>query len=95
MALPPVKPIPSHLIPTDWPEHARYRVAVWRGGQLRDSRLFGTRTGTIANTEAIIRLDNPNTTRELVWTRLGHELKLSFAVWRDGDTVAYVTREYV
>ncbi|QOP65430.1 hypothetical protein SEA_DIABLA_104 [Gordonia phage Diabla] len=95
MPLPNVTPVPTHLIPTTWPEHARYRVAVWRAGQLRDSRIFGTRATAIGNTEAMIRLANPNTTRELVWTRLGDELKLSFAVWREGDTVAYVTREYV
>lgn len=91
MPLPNVKKLPDHLVPNDWPRIGAYRVATWRNGQLIQSDTYVTLAGAIGGTEAWIRLCNPNTTRELVWTRLGKELKLSFAVWRDGDTVAYVT----
>ncbi|AUV60396.1 hypothetical protein SEA_ADGERS_102 [Gordonia phage Adgers] len=95
MALPNVAKLPEYLVPDEWPTTGRYRVATWRAGRLIQSDTYETLAGALGGTEAWIRLCNPNTTRELVWTRLGKELKLSFAVWREGDTVAYVTDDRV
>lgn len=80
------------IVPEGWADNESYTVKVWRAGSCQSIHHYTDLQESVRTTEAQLRFLNAlSPDRPLRWYRLGSEVKLAADVWRESDTVAYLT----